>query len=59
MDANPVNKDEMAERLQDLREVFGKSLAPLRSRAPQVNSCWYDPQPGNADAEKAGWRHPA
>jgi N,N'-diacetyllegionaminate synthase len=31
MDANPVNKDEMAERLQDLREVFGKSLAPLRS----------------------------
>ncbi len=29
MDANPVDKDEMAERLQGLRDVFGKSLAPV------------------------------
>lgn len=29
MDANPVDKDEMAERLQGLREVFGRSLAPV------------------------------
>ena len=29
MDANPVDKDEMAERLQGLREIFGRSLAPV------------------------------
>ena len=30
MDANPVDKDDMAERLQSLREVFGRSLSPVR-----------------------------
>jgi N,N'-diacetyllegionaminate synthase len=31
MDSHPVDKDEMAERLQELREIFGKSLAPIRA----------------------------
>jgi len=30
MDANPVDKDRMAESLSSLRTVFGRSLAPLR-----------------------------
>ncbi len=31
MDKNPVDKDEIAARLGDLRNVFGKSLAPIKS----------------------------
>jgi N-acetylneuraminate synthase len=30
MDRSPVDKDRMAERLNGLREMFGKSLAPLK-----------------------------
>lgn len=30
MDSHPVDKDAMAEELRGLREMFGKSLAPLR-----------------------------
>lgn len=33
MDAHPVNKDELAERLRDMRALFGKSLAPVRDLA--------------------------
>lgn len=31
MDSHPVDKDTMAERLQGLREIFGRSLAPVRA----------------------------
>jgi N-acetylneuraminate synthase len=31
MDSHPVDKAEMAERTQDLRGIFGRSLAPVRS----------------------------
>ena len=30
MDAHPVDKDDMAERLTNLREIFGRSVAPVR-----------------------------
>lgn len=30
MDANPVDKDAMAERLKPMRDIFGKSLAPIK-----------------------------
>jgi N-acetylneuraminate synthase len=33
MDANPVDKDIMAEQLLGMREIFGKSLAPIRPLA--------------------------
>jgi N-acetylneuraminate synthase len=31
MDSHPVDKDEMAERMQPLRDIFGRSLAPVRA----------------------------
>jgi N,N'-diacetyllegionaminate synthase len=31
MDANPVDKDEMANSLKSMRQIFGKSLAPVRA----------------------------
>jgi N-acetylneuraminate synthase len=33
MDSHPVDKDAMAERLLEMREIFGKSLAPVRAFA--------------------------
>jgi len=33
MDSHPVDKDEMAERLKGMREIFGRSLAPTRAIA--------------------------
>ena len=33
MDSHPVDKDAMAEKLLEMRGIFGKSLAPIRPLA--------------------------
>ena len=52
--AHPVDKDDMAERLTGLREIFGRSLAPVR--ATSRRRC---PLPQNARLKKASRRYSA
>ena len=44
----PVDKDEMAERLQGLREMFGKSLAPVSPNSRRCGSA-----PRHADGKRS------